>query len=166
MALCLTFHTHTSELNINAKSRKHKCLYLSNIYAQSIIMAFLTLFLSPVLYVIILLVYGGRYSFSMQELKSLSKVIKLANADKNKVRKKIESHVNRIPKNKKRGYIGTVIVLIVQLTANYIMLDDVFLYLTFAASFAICILSFLVVYWLKGSGTIDDEPRIQGGRNY
>lgn len=123
----------------------------------------LIVLLSVILYPILVILYGGKYSFSMQEIKSLSKTEKLEKADKGRVRQKIEFHVNRIPINKKRGYIGAIIILIGQLTANYLIIDDILLYIIVSASFAICILSFLIVYWLKGSGTIDGERRMHGG---
>ena len=148
---------------------KHNCVtfmwsihLLCTIEALSMLL-FVILFFYPLLYLVALFIIGGMYSSDMQEINKMNRLIKTGKFKIENLSKKICHLESRVKKNKRAGLAIFLILLIIHIGINWITIKEPFIYKYAPIS---CLASFILllgVFWLKGHGTIDDNPRMPGG---
>ncbi len=119
----------------------------------------------PVIYFFVFLYFGALYSSSMQEINRNMVRSKAKGVDPNFFYQRNIALEQKIKRNKKRGYFVHFLLLIIHsLSIIFISTRTFYMYeyLIYSYPLIVVILSLLmlsVVYFLKGAGTIDSNPR-------
>lgn len=111
------------------------------------------------LYFVAFIVFGSLYSSRMQEVNRLGKLMQTGKFEKEYLLKKIAAYQDSIRKWKRIGWGVFLILFLFNLLMNVLTLNEQIFYIYAAISCVACLLLLLVVYWLRGSGTIDDNAR-------
>lgn len=120
---------------------------------------FTILFFYAALYLVAFIVFGSLYSSRMQEMNRLNKLVKTGKFNNDQLQSKINDYLISASKIKRRGWFTFVALLAVHLFVILLTFNAFFLYVFALVSCVACLLLLLVVYWLKGSGTIDGNAR-------
>jgi hypothetical protein len=116
-----------------------------------------------ILYFIAFAWIGGRYSSEMQDINKLNTLIKSDKFDYDKLSIQIKQSSIRIKKLIRVTLITFCLLLIVHLLLNLYTLNTTGYYYYIIISCFIFIILLIAVFMLKGSGTIDSNPRMHGG---
>lgn len=112
-----------------------------------------------IIYIIVFIVYGSKYSSNMQELNNDIKLLKIEGINIEKVKDRIECRTKKSLKMRKIIWICEpsifVIHVLVILILDFRNMNDLLnAFLLFGSS----LIFILIIHWLKGAGTLPNKP--------
>ena len=123
----------------------------------------LIIFLFPIFYLIAFFVIGGKYSSNQQEINKINRLMRTGKFNRERLLAKSSRLEFKIKRIKRTAWIYFLMILTVHVTINWCTFNDLSLYYYALISCAVAYVLLLGVYWLKGHGTIADNPRFPGG---
>jgi hypothetical protein len=111
------------------------------------------------IYLIGFVYYAGKYTSGMQDINELDKRLRIKDVDKSKVEAKKSALFDKIKRLKKWGYLIAPSIFILNILTFYSdkrssSIDFIYC----SIMFGVFILLHLLINWMKGAGTVNNNP--------